>query len=104
MHPALGAMSRACTESIELSDYKDKKILIEKGTNVLIPVWSIHHDAEFYANPEVFNPERFSEANGGIKKYKDMGVFLGWGDGPRICLGKVPQIFTGSYNFNIHCL
>lgn len=81
-------MSRKCTESIEFTDYKDKKVLIEKDINVMIPVWSIHKDAEFYPNPEVFDPERFSEGNGGAKKYKDMGAFLGWGDGPRICMGK----------------
>lgn len=87
MHPAVGGMTRKCTESIELTDYKDKKILIEKGTSVFIPVWSIQHDAEFYPNPKVFDPERFSEDNGGAKKYKDLGAFLGFGDGPRICLG-----------------
>lgn len=99
LHPALGAMSRKCTESIEFSDYKDKKVLIEKDINVMIPIWSIHKDAEFYPNPEVFDPDRFSEANGGAKKFKDMGAFLGWGDGPRICMGTISfvnnNIFIG---------
>lgn len=88
MNPALGVMSRRCTEPIELDGLKDKKLSIEKSLVVTIPVWSIHHDAEYYPNPEEFNPDRFSEENGGPKAFKDKGVFLAWGDGPRICLGK----------------
>lgn len=61
--------------------------MIEKPLIVIVPVYSIHHDPEHYPNPNVFNPERFSEENGGLKQYKEKGVFLGWGDGPRICLG-----------------
>lgn len=60
---------------------------IEKGTVVVIPIYSIHHDPEHYPNPEVFDPERFNEANGGIKNYRDKGVYLPFGDGPRMCLG-----------------
>lgn len=80
-------MSRRCTEPIELDGLKDKRLHIEKGMVVTIPVWSIHHDSDHYPNPNVFDPERFSEENGGPKRYKDKGVFLGFGDGPRICLG-----------------
>lgn len=45
-------------------------------------------DERFYDEPGKFKPERFSEENGGVKKYKDMGVYFPFGDGPRICLGK----------------
>lgn len=86
MKPPIGYMSRICTEQTELTDQKDKKVLIEKGIVVGIPVHSIHNDPKYYANPSEFNPDRFSEENGGIKSYKEKGVFLGFGDGPRICL------------------
>lgn len=32
-------------------------------------------------------PERFNPEHGGVKVFKDRGVFLPFGDGPRICLG-----------------
>ena len=87
LHPALGLLTKICTIPIELKDYKDKRVLIEKGTPVIIPVYPIHRNAEYYPNPTEFNPERFSVQNGGIKQYKDKGVYLAFGDGPRVCLG-----------------
>lgn len=54
----------------------------------MISLHSIHHDAEYYPQPEEFLPERFSQANGGTKKFKDMGIYMPFGDGPRICLGN----------------
>ncbi|KAH8233938.1 hypothetical protein KR032_004163 [Drosophila birchii] len=55
---------------------------------VIIPVNAIHHDPQYYKDPEAFNPERFLEVNGGSKKYKDQGMYYGFGDGPRICPGQ----------------
>lgn len=60
---------------------------LEKDKVVIIPVYSLHTDPDHFTNPKVFDPERFSETNGGPKVYKDRGVFLPFGDGPRICLG-----------------
>lgn len=85
--PVVGLMSRRCTETTEFKDYNDRKVVIEKETVVTIPVYSLHTDSEYYPNPYVFDPDRFSAANGGIKSYKDKGVYLAFGDGPRICLG-----------------
>lgn len=47
----------------------------------------MHYDPEYYDEPEKFKPERFDPENGGVKEYKDKGVFFPFGDGPRICLG-----------------
>lgn len=89
INPVIGFASKICTENTEIRDFKDKKVLIEKDINVYIPIYSIHHDPEYYPNPSIFEPDRFRPEIGGIKRYKDKGVFLPWGDGPRICLGKV---------------
>ncbi|CAD7092565.1 unnamed protein product [Hermetia illucens] len=79
--------TKLCTENCEIRTSKDKVIKLEKDTVVLLPFYCFHHDSEYYPDPEKFDPERFSLQNGGAKKYKDMGVFLPFGDGPRICLG-----------------
>lgn len=47
----------------------------------------MQRDAEYYPNPLEFIPERFDEEHGGVKAYRDKGVFLTFGDGPRFCLG-----------------
>lgn len=51
---------------------------------VWIPVQGIQQDPEFYPEPEIFNPDRFTYDN--IKK-RDPMTFLPFGDGPRACLG-----------------
>jgi len=87
INPPAGISSKVCTIPTELTDYKDKTLSIDKGIVVQIPIYCIHHDPEIYPEPEVFNPDRFSPENGGLKAYKDKGAFLGFLDGPRICLG-----------------
>lgn len=37
----------------------DTEYVLQKDTLVMIPVYAIHHDPEFYPNPETFNPDRF---------------------------------------------
>lgn len=66
---------------------KGQSILIEKGMNVYLPVYQLQRDAEYYPKPNLFIPERFGEEHGGVKAFKDKGVLLTFGDGPRACLG-----------------
>lgn len=87
INPPAGISSKVCTTATELTDYQNNPVAIEKGTVVQIPIYCLHHDDRFYPEPEKFDPDRFSAANGGLKAYKDKGVFLGFLDGPRICLG-----------------
>lgn len=62
---------------------------IEKGTGILLPNYSLHHHVDYYPDSNVFRPERFAENSGGIKHFKDLGVFLPFGNGPRLCLGII---------------
>lgn len=71
---------------IASNDYKipDTKLVIEKGTQLFIPVYAIHHDPDIYPEPEKFIPERFTEEN---KKNRHPMTHLSFGEGPRNCIG-----------------
>lgn len=72
---------RKCTEDYELNDVGIK---IPKGMNIIIPIYSMHRDKEFFPNPEKFDPERFMPENrSNILPY----TYLPFGDGPRNCIG-----------------
>lgn len=59
-------------------------ITLKKGTKVLIPVHAIHHDPEYYQNPDVFDPDRFSPE---MTSKRNPCLFLPFGSGPRNCIG-----------------
>lgn len=67
-------------------DYKvpDSDFVIEKGISVIIPAFAIHHDEEYYPNPEIFDPDRFSIEG---MKTRDALSWLPFGEGPRNCIG-----------------
>jgi cytochrome P450 len=53
LYPPASMTDRQCNETWE---YKGLKV--EKGTVILVPIYAIHRDPEFWPNPEVFDPER----------------------------------------------
>lgn len=58
---------------------------IEVGTAILIPTYAIHHDPRYFPNPEIFDPERFSDQNkSNILPY----AYQPFGVGPRMCIGS----------------
>ncbi|KAM7349840.1 LOW QUALITY PROTEIN: putative cytochrome P450 28d1 [Cochliomyia hominivorax] len=82
LFPPLATLFKLCTELLNGS-----KVQLKPHNVVYISSYSLHYDPEYYENPDHFWPERFSEQFGGVKKYREMGVFLPFGDGPRMCPG-----------------
>jgi cytochrome P450 family 6 len=68
------------------TNYKieDTDLVIPEGTMIEINAISLHHDPEYFPDPEKFDPERFNEEN--IKNIQPY-TFLPFGGGPRQCLG-----------------
>lgn len=70
-----------CTKEYKVAD---SEVTLDKGVAVFVSVLAIHHDEEFYPNPELFDPEQFSEEN---KAKRPSCTFLPFGEGPRNCIG-----------------
>uniref|UniRef100_A0A1B6IWG9 Cytochrome P450 n=1 Tax=Homalodisca liturata TaxID=320908 RepID=A0A1B6IWG9_9HEMI len=82
-YPAVYHMIRVCTRTIDL-DINGKTLTVETGTPVIIPVLSLHRDPKYFPEPDVFDPERFSDE---VKQTRPQYTYLPFGEGPRICPG-----------------
>ncbi|XP_014487195.1 PREDICTED: cytochrome P450 9e2-like [Dinoponera quadriceps] len=82
--PAIGFMSRICTDEIELKGSDGVVCSVESGTSILIPVHGLQEDPCYWENPLVFDPERFNlDKKHSIERF----AFLPFGEGPRMCVG-----------------
>ncbi|XP_059615054.1 cytochrome P450 6j1-like [Phlebotomus argentipes] len=87
MHSVAFNMTRICTKSFELPPQfrtEGQPVTLEVGTPIIIPISAIHMDPEHYDKPHVFDPDRFLEEE---KQKRNRYAFLGFGEGPRICIG-----------------
>lgn len=57
---------------------------VRKGTLVAAPIWQMHRNERYFANPETFAPQRFLPDAPAIPR----GAFMPFGAGPRFCLGQ----------------
>ncbi|XP_071055974.1 cytochrome P450 6a8-like [Onthophagus taurus] len=81
MYPPATVLNRRCTEDYTLPNGE----ILEKDTNIIIPNFAIQRDPEYYPNPEMFDPDRFTEEN---KAKRPPYTYLPFGDGPRNCIGS----------------
>ncbi|KAG8038432.1 hypothetical protein G9C98_006128 [Cotesia typhae] len=79
-YPPAAMISRRSENSYEIPG---TKIKIPAGMRVIIPIYGIHHDPNYYPEPEQFNPDRFDDKN-----ITSSYTFLPFGEGPRNCIGK----------------
>eukprot|EP00088_Acartia_fossae_P013203 TRINITY_DN1687_c0_g1_i12.p1 TRINITY_DN1687_c0_g1~~TRINITY_DN1687_c0_g1_i12.p1 ORF type:complete len:486 (-),score=141.78 TRINITY_DN1687_c0_g1_i12:488-1945(-) len=78
--PAVGRNDRKCEKDWEYKGYK-----IKKGTCIGLMNYVIHHNPEYWPEPELFRPERFLKENAGNIVPCS---FLTFGSGPRACIGE----------------
>lgn len=80
------AIGRVCSKKyvIPASDV-DPELTLEVGDEIILPFTGLHNDPEYFPQPDLFNPERFSPDNRSqINPYS----YLPFGTGPRNCIGK----------------
>jgi cytochrome P450 family 9 len=81
------ATDRICTKpyTIEPKSPNEKPLRLEVNDNVLISMYAIHRDPQYYPDPDRFDPERFSDEN---KSKIHPYTYLPFGTGPRSCIGS----------------
>ncbi|EFN81691.1 Probable cytochrome P450 6a14 [Harpegnathos saltator] len=80
-YPPLTFIMRKATSSYT---FARSKITIPEGQRIWIPAYAIQRDPNIYPEPDVFDPERFSEE---IMQTRHAMTYLPFGDGPRNCIG-----------------
>ncbi len=74
---------RKCTRDFHVDGSGGGKI--ERDQVVVIPIYGLHHDPEYFRDPERFIPERFG---GEERKRQVPYTYLPFGAGPRICIAQ----------------
>lgn len=80
-YPPVSGLIRRCREPYR---FADSGVHIEPETLVMVPVYAIHHDPEYYPEPERFDPDRFAPERVHERPHE---TFLSFGVGPRNCIG-----------------
>ena len=77
LFPPAYMLAREASASCELHG-----IQIEKGDQIIIGTHAIHRNSTYFAQPRLFQPERF------LQKLSHQKAFLPFGAGPKSCIGE----------------
>jgi cytochrome P450 len=88
LFPPAWVLPRRCIEDDVIDGHR-----IPKGSTILIPINTLHHDERFWPDPEVFDPKRFLPEN--VKSHH-RSAYLPFGAGRRICAGKAFALIEGT--------
>ncbi|SPP88745.1 probable cytochrome P450 28a5 [Drosophila guanche] len=77
---------KLCTEAIELPNKDGPNFTVDVGTSVVVPHYCFMLDEDYFPEAQSFQPDRFMEPDA-AKKFRESGTFMGFGDGPRVCIG-----------------
>ena len=81
---ALG-LGRKTTATTQLQSYT-----IPEGSRLAVNYWQLHHDPEFWVDPDVFRPERFLDDQGEVVPvdHKYRRHLMPFGAGLRVCVAE----------------
>jgi cytochrome P450 len=78
LYPPAWAVFREADEDTELGEY-----LIEGGSGVVVPQWSIHRDGRHFEDPDTFDPDRWAR-----RDPNDTPAYFPFSTGPHACIGR----------------
>ncbi|XP_056633285.1 cytochrome P450 6k1-like [Diorhabda sublineata] len=79
-YPVLPYLDRVCTLDYTIPG---TDIQIEKGRGIMIPMYGLHMDPNYFPEPSKYDPERFAYKNSNMNE-----IHLPFGGGPRNCIGE----------------
>lgn len=82
--PITTEMKRRATKPYFFKNNNGEKVPIEPGDMIWCPSFVLQNDSQYYANPNVFDPERYNDDN---KLLHTPGTYAPYGMGPRDCIG-----------------
>lgn len=80
VYPPVSVFGREASQDFAIGDYQ-----IPEGCAVIISQWVMHRHPKYFDDPETFRPERWEND---LERKLPRGVYIPFGDGPRVCIGK----------------
>ena len=78
LYPPAWAVFRQADGDQPLGDY-----LIEDGSAIITPQWSVHRDDRYFEAPETFDPDRWARRDPNA-----VGAYFPFSTGPHACIGR----------------
>jgi cytochrome P450 len=79
--PGPNLMTRRAVQDVQIGDWH-----IPRGALLFLPLHIVQRDARWFAEPDRFDPMRFSPEHA---PQIPRGAYMPFGAGPRVCLGQV---------------
>jgi cytochrome P450 len=80
LYPPVWITGRLCAQAYKIAGYT-----IPKGASIMAPQYAVHRDPRWWPNPDVFDPERFTEA---AKATRPRNSYFPFGGGSRQCIAE----------------
>jgi len=80
LYPPAPALGREVIAEFDLDGHR-----VPKGTDVLVSQWVMHRDPRYFADPDEFNPDRWTD---GLAERIPRFAYFPFGGGPRLCIGN----------------
>ncbi|KYH24602.1 cytochrome P450 119 [Halalkalicoccus paucihalophilus] len=78
LYPPVWAVFRQASEKVKLGDY-----VVEKGSAVILPQWSVHRDKRYFDDPRKFDPSRWER-----RSPNAVSAYFPFSTGPHSCIGS----------------
>ncbi|XP_034939877.1 cytochrome P450 9e2-like [Chelonus insularis] len=87
LYPISVMTDRMCTKEYELPPALpgSKPFVLRKGDSIMIPIWGLHKDPNYFPEPDKFSPDRFLDEN---QQNINSLTYIPFSVGPRMCIGN----------------
>jgi cytochrome P450 len=80
LYPPADVLGREALVDCSIGDVK-----VRKGTSLFMSQWVMHRDPRYFADPQVFDPDRWTEE---FSRSLPRFAYFPFGGGPRFCIGQ----------------